>query len=66
MDVLLFQVLTRRLPAHLADVGTDSILADFPYGNSTLFEDKEIAQSIELWKAILRVAKPGSHLIDFE
>jgi site-specific DNA-methyltransferase (adenine-specific) len=52
----------------LADNSVDSVVTDPPYEIGFMgkgWDDSGIANNAELWKEVLRVLKPGGHLLSF-
>lgn len=58
----------RELLAGLADASIDAVVTDPPYELGFMgkaWDGAGIAYSVELWRAVLRVMKPGAHLLAF-
>jgi DNA modification methylase len=50
----------------LADNSVDSVVTDPPYGLNFMNKHWDYdVPSVEIWKEVLRVLKPGGHLLSF-
>jgi hypothetical protein len=66
MSARLLQGDMREKLAELADSSVDSIVTDPPYGLGFMGKDWDRGvPGVEFWRLLLRVAKPGTHLLAF-
>ena len=52
----------------LADNSVDAVVTDPPYGldfMGKVWDTGEVAFSAEFWRKVLRIAKPGAHVLAF-